>query len=162
MKQSIINGTYGSNKTPCHVFTCSIGDGATWYCVKGSGNVNATWQEIEDGQDVEALEDCDCFTTAPINLLNDLAEHVASHHFYLDCGDYEHYDEESAVSDMLNGNYSDPDDYYYPRIILESWVNGNRAQARKQFAEYGDAAAVMGFAEEMGVSPKDVATILNH
>lgn len=62
------SGTYGSNQTPCDVFTYK-----RWYCVEGSCNVNRTHDEFFDGMDVEELEDDDCFTTKdPINSLEEL------------------------------------------------------------------------------------------
>ena len=55
-----INGTYGSNQTPCNVF---FNEDSGWYCVEGSLNVNQCDPALlVDGVDVEELEDYDCFT----------------------------------------------------------------------------------------------------
>ncbi|MFT6841804.1 MAG: hypothetical protein ACI8Q1_000237 [Parvicella sp.] len=60
-------GTYGSGNTPCDIFVHEEISGLKWYCVEGSVNVNATYDEIEDGEDVETLIDEDTFTwSSPI------------------------------------------------------------------------------------------------
>lgn len=64
MTTSIITGTYGSGKTPCFVFTAQDHNGGTWYAVDGSNNVNYTYDEIEDGVNVEELQDVDFFTSS--------------------------------------------------------------------------------------------------
>lgn len=68
-----INGTYGSSQTPCTVLVYEKRNGSKWYCVDGSCNVNLTYDDIEDGVDVEELNDLDCFTSSiEINTLNEL------------------------------------------------------------------------------------------
>lgn len=62
MKTNTLSGTYGSGKTPCQVFTATDRNSLTWYAVEGSSNVNATWEEITDGVDVETVADVDTFT----------------------------------------------------------------------------------------------------
>lgn len=62
MKTNTLSGTYGSSMTPCQVFTATDRNGLTWYAVEGSANVNATWEEITDGVDVETVADVDNFT----------------------------------------------------------------------------------------------------
>ena len=62
MKTNTLRGTYGSGKTPCEVFTATDRHGLTWYAVAGSCNVNATYEELEDGVDVETVSDVDAFT----------------------------------------------------------------------------------------------------
>ena len=61
MSYQLISGFYGSENTPCniHVFNTLAG---CWYCVDGSLNVNRSYQILEDGTDVEQVEDCDTFT----------------------------------------------------------------------------------------------------
>ena len=61
MSTSTITGTYGGSHTPCDVFTYNNYSDHTWYCVQGSTNVNCTHHELEDGVDVETLEDVDTF-----------------------------------------------------------------------------------------------------
>ena len=62
-----LSGTYGSNQTPCNVFTYETNNG-TWYVCEGSQNVNLTTNDfdhlMEDYPvlDVEAIDDDDCFT----------------------------------------------------------------------------------------------------
>ena len=68
-----IQGTYGSNYTRCTVFCAEMSNGATWYVCEGSVNVNCTFDELIECQDVETLDDVDCFTWQDgINSLNDL------------------------------------------------------------------------------------------
>lgn len=72
--KATFNGTYGSGKTPCEVFYY---DG--WYCVEGSVNVNFTHETLEDGVNVEMVEDSDCFTwSSPIESLDELINAVES------------------------------------------------------------------------------------
>lgn len=62
MKTNTISGTYGSGQTPCQVFTATDRNGATWYAVEGSSNVNCTTEELNPGVDVETVADFDGFT----------------------------------------------------------------------------------------------------
>ena len=62
MKTNTIKGTYGSGKTPCQVITATDRNGATWYAVEGSANVNCTAEELQPGVDVETVPDFDAFT----------------------------------------------------------------------------------------------------
>ena len=57
-----VNGTYGSQFTPCKVFTYQNRNGSIWYAVEGSKNVNCTYSPIEEGIDVESLKDHNFFT----------------------------------------------------------------------------------------------------
>ena len=67
-----VNGTYGSNHTPCTVFYY---DG--WYCAEGSVNVNRTADDVEEGVNIEELSDYDTFTwSSPIESLDELVEAV--------------------------------------------------------------------------------------
>jgi hypothetical protein len=62
MKTDTIPATYGSRKTPCHVFTLELASGKTWYAVEGSQNVNLSPCPLSLGVDVEEIEDIDAFT----------------------------------------------------------------------------------------------------
>ena len=62
MKTYMINGTYGSSKTPCFVFVMETASGLKWYAVEGSWIVNATYDDVEHDVDVEELNDVDTFT----------------------------------------------------------------------------------------------------
>ena len=55
-------GYYGSNHTPCTVLIAEDSSGMKWYCVEGSATVNATYDDIGLGVDVEELSDVDVFT----------------------------------------------------------------------------------------------------
>ena len=57
-----VSGTYGGSKTPCDVFVASDRNGLNWYAVEDSQNVNATYDDLDDGVDVELLSDVDTFT----------------------------------------------------------------------------------------------------
>jgi len=73
------SGTYGSHQTPCDVLVYEGLHGVKWYCVQGSVNVNATYDDISHGVDVETLSDCDCFTAGnTIESLSDLEGAVDS------------------------------------------------------------------------------------
>lgn len=70
-----LNGTYGSGKTPCTVLCAktSKNSNATWYAVEGSQNVNKTFDQLNNGVNVEELSDIDCFTWSKgINSLEEL------------------------------------------------------------------------------------------
>ena len=69
-----LTGTYGSNETPCNVFYYK-----GWYCVEDSVNVNFTHEVLEDGVNVELVEDSDCFTwSSNIQSLEELINAVES------------------------------------------------------------------------------------
>lgn len=67
-----INGTYGSQNTPTTVFCATDNNGLTWYVCEGGQTVNATYDQLTDGVNVEELHDCDCFTVSPVESLEDL------------------------------------------------------------------------------------------
>ena len=62
MEARTVQGFYGSGRTPCNVFCVDEFSGGTWYAVEGSVNVNCTYDEIDNGVNVETLSDVDCFT----------------------------------------------------------------------------------------------------
>lgn len=62
MNTFTINGTYGSQETPCTIFIAENRDGSKWYCVEDSINVNLTFDDLAEGVDVELVSDHDCFT----------------------------------------------------------------------------------------------------
>ena len=67
-----VQGYYGSGNTPCNIFVCND-NYMSWYCVEGSPIVNATYDDIELGCDIETLNDIDCFTwSSPIETLEEL------------------------------------------------------------------------------------------
>lgn len=61
MAQFEISGFYGSRNIPCTVLVYEKRNGSKWYCVEGSDIVNSTYDPIEDGVDIELLNDVDCF-----------------------------------------------------------------------------------------------------
>jgi len=73
MKTYEIEGTYGSDKTPCTVFVAAY-NGKFWYACERSANVNCTdWMPDDEPVDVECLTDIDCFTwSKPIESLEEL------------------------------------------------------------------------------------------
>ena len=64
MKTREVNGFYGSKHTPCIVFVAINGDGSLWYVGEDSVNINLTFDEVEDGVNVEELSDVDCITAS--------------------------------------------------------------------------------------------------
>ena len=72
-----IKGTYGSNLTPCTVYVSQDRRGGKWYACEDSVNVNYTFDDIDDGVNVEELQDVDMFTwPARINSLTELIEAI--------------------------------------------------------------------------------------
>ena len=72
-----VNGTYGSGKTPCTVFVAEDRDGGKHYVAEDSVNVNYTYDDIEEGVNIEELQDDDMFTASrPINSLEELEEAI--------------------------------------------------------------------------------------
>jgi hypothetical protein len=61
MNTNTVQGTYGSGRTPCDIYTYEENDGGTWYAVEGSGNVNHTYDAVTNGVDVETLSDANYF-----------------------------------------------------------------------------------------------------
>lgn len=77
MKLATIRGTYGSNKTHCKIHTAERCDGATWYAVDGSQNVNLSPDPLDDGTNVETVPDVDAFTWPDgIRSLEDLEDAI--------------------------------------------------------------------------------------
>lgn len=77
MQYNEINGTYGSNKTEAIIYIATNRRGATYYAVEGSVGVNITYDEVEEGADVEELNDYDFFTWSKnIESLEDLEEAI--------------------------------------------------------------------------------------
>jgi len=67
-----VEGTYGRSKNPATIFVYKQGR-RSWYVVEGSVNVNCTYDDIEDGVDIEELNDDGVFTAPkPINSVEDL------------------------------------------------------------------------------------------
>jgi hypothetical protein len=96
-----INGFYGSNHTPCEIYTL---DG--WYVVDGSLTVNRTYEDIEDGVDVEELSDYDCFTwSSPINSEEEL-EAAINYGEEEEEAEEEPTDLELLIGNFINGNLS--------------------------------------------------------
>lgn len=71
-----VQGYYGSGNTPCDILVCNDGQ-INWYCVDGSEIVNATYEEIELGCNIETLYDIDVFTwSSPIESEEELENAV--------------------------------------------------------------------------------------
>lgn len=79
MRAFEISGTYGSGYTPCTVFCIDTG-GGTWYCVEDSKNVNFTYEELQDGVDVETVSDDDHFySDKPVASLAEFEQMIEDH-----------------------------------------------------------------------------------
>jgi hypothetical protein len=82
-----------------------------WYCVDGSLTVNRTYENIEDGVNVEELSDYDCFTwSSPIESEEELEAAIN------DDEPEEEAEEEPTDLELLIGNF----------------INGNLSIAREQ------------------------------
>lgn len=76
MRTSTIQGTYGSGRNACDIFTYTE-RGGTWYAVDGSTVANFTRAPLNEGVNVEELPDEDTFTWGePIRSEEDLATAV--------------------------------------------------------------------------------------
>lgn len=74
-----IQGTYGSQQTPCDIFVFEQHDGSKWYCTEDSINVHCTYDDLEQGVDVETTNDHNFFTNdTPINSESELITAVES------------------------------------------------------------------------------------
>ncbi len=71
-------GTYGSQDIEATVLVVrELHSGLSWYCVQGSCNVNATYDDLEIGGSVVVLEDVDAFTwSTGINNVDELLNAV--------------------------------------------------------------------------------------
>jgi hypothetical protein len=58
-----INGTYGASETESTILVYEQYNGLKWYCCYDSCNVNATYDEIEEGCNIECLTDTDTATS---------------------------------------------------------------------------------------------------
>lgn len=68
-----VEGTYGSYKTPATIFVAEERNGAKWYVAEDSVNVNCTYDDIEEGVNIEELSDHNVFTSSfPIRSEEDL------------------------------------------------------------------------------------------
>jgi len=56
-----ITGTYGRSKRKTLIYVYTEYTGLNWYTCHGSKNVNATYDELQDGVNVEKIEDIDHF-----------------------------------------------------------------------------------------------------
>lgn len=61
MNLNTITGFYGSQHTETTIYTATDRRGGTHYVCEGSKNVNYTFDEVEDGVDIEELNDDDFF-----------------------------------------------------------------------------------------------------
>ena len=75
-----VNIVYGSSHNKGVAFVKTVGFGySRWYVVQGGTTVNKTHDSIEEGCDVEELEDIDCMTSMkPINTLKQFEKFLES------------------------------------------------------------------------------------
>ncbi len=59
-----VDGTYGASNTPCTVWVAEMTNGINWYAVEHGAMAFSTYDEIEDGFDVEEANDVDMFTVS--------------------------------------------------------------------------------------------------
>jgi hypothetical protein len=122
MKTKTITGTYGSNETETEIYVYTDSNGLNWYACDDSVNVNATCDDLEDGVNVELVEDSDTSTAQePICSEEDLKRHMSD-------------DEEG-----LGFEY-----------VIDSWSNGQKKQAVLHIDECGNFHGFLEFAESEG------------
>lgn len=73
---SEVNGFYGSGNTPCIIFVYQCKN-MNWYACEGASGVNATFDDVDLGVDVETLDDVEFFTADnPIDSVESLQYEV--------------------------------------------------------------------------------------
>ena len=71
-----IKGFYGNNNEG-NIFVYEKGNGSKWYCVEDSCNVNLSYDEINEGCNVETIRDIDTMTSKnPIKNLEELYDFI--------------------------------------------------------------------------------------
>lgn len=72
-----ITGTYGASKKEATIFVYEKSNGSKWYCVENGYNLNLTFDEIEDGCNIEELADIDTSTSKDtINSLDEFYNYL--------------------------------------------------------------------------------------
>lgn len=140
MNTQTITGTYGSNETETHIFTCTDDNGLTWYVCEDSVNINATWEDVEDGVNVEELTDSDVMTASNPVLSEDVLLGYVAGQWIEENFDDATFCTSSMIVDFNNGNFNLDDDaaeYEKENIIKTSIINGQISQAKAQCSEYG-------------------------
>ena len=73
-----VNGLYGTRNRGT-ILVYERNNGKRWYCVEGSCNINCTYDEINEGCNVETLSDIDTMSSMdPIESVNELYDFVIS------------------------------------------------------------------------------------
>jgi len=71
-----VNGFYG-NRNRGTILVYETRSGKRWYCVEGSCNINCTYDEINEGVDVETISDIDTMSSREgIYSVNELYDFV--------------------------------------------------------------------------------------
>ena len=77
-----VEGTYDGSQTPTTVYFYED-RGGKWYAADGSVNVNYTYDDIEDGVDIETLSDEDMFTASkPIESEDDIEDELNKRDYF--------------------------------------------------------------------------------
>lgn len=73
-----VNDTYGSGNTLAEILVAlDKRTGSAWYCVAGSTNLNKTYLPVDEGVNVECLDDYDTMTVSqPVEDLEDLEKEL--------------------------------------------------------------------------------------
>jgi hypothetical protein len=73
-----VNGFYGTQNRGT-ILVYETRSGKRWYCVEGSSNINCTYDEINEGCNVETISDIDTMSSRDgIYSVNDLYDFVIS------------------------------------------------------------------------------------
>jgi hypothetical protein len=76
MRTETIKGFYGSGRTRTEIYVYP-NRGGCWYVADGGKTVNFTFDNVENGVNIEELNDSDCFTVnEPIESPEQLEEAV--------------------------------------------------------------------------------------
>lgn len=71
-----VEGFYGTRNRGT-ILVYETRSGKRWYCVEGSCNINCTYDEINDGTNVETLSDVDTWSSrTPIESVSELYEFI--------------------------------------------------------------------------------------
>ena len=71
-----VEGFYGTRNRGT-ILVYEMRNGKRWYCVEGSCNINCTYDEINDGTNVETLSDVDTWSSrTPIESVRELYDFI--------------------------------------------------------------------------------------
>lgn len=130
MKTSTIQGYYGKANA-CYIYVLEQSDGAKWYATEGSTNVNCTYDDLNQGVNVERVKDFDSFQAdTPIDSEEALEREVA---------DFNGESEPEAEPERLQTVIITMDELGHDAVLNNSReeIAGVLEQLAKRIREYG-------------------------